>query len=132
MELIREINEDIKINNPDLLYNNYLKEFGNQDKEFFIVFGLDTQNKVIYREVVTIGGLNSTIIEPRGVFKKAIMMSCNSLILAHNHPSQELEPSKEDITTTKKLKQGGEILGIKILDHLIFNKETYKSFIDEI
>jgi len=132
MELIREINNNIKINDPGLVYKNYLKEFKNEDKEFFIVIGLDSENKAMYREVVSIGGLNSSIVEPRGVFKKAIMMSCNSLILAHNHPSGSLTPSTEDINITEKLKQGGVILGIKILDHLIFNYNGYKSVIKEV
>jgi DNA repair protein RadC len=131
MELIREINDGINANTPKVVYNNYLKEFGNQDKEFFIVLGLDTKNKIIYREIVTIGGLNSSIVEPRGVFKKAVLMSCNALILAHNHPSQDLEPSDEDLQVTKILKQGGEILGIKILDHLIFNAITFKSIMGD-
>jgi DNA repair protein RadC len=130
MELIREIEDNLKLNDPQIVYKNYLKEFENQDKEFFIVIGLDTHNKAIYREIVTIGGLNSSIVEPRGVFKKAIVMSCNSIILAHNHPSGNLEPSKEDIKITKILKQGADILGIKILDHLIFNKKGYNSIIE--
>jgi len=132
MELIREINEDIKINSPKIVYNKYLKEFGNQDKEFFIVVGLDSRNKAIYREVVSIGGLNSSIVEPIAVFKKAILMSCNSLILAHNHPSQDLTYSEEDLNVTRNLKRGGNILNIEVVDHLIFNKDAFNSIIDEV
>ena len=129
MELIREINDDIHINNAEMVYKNYLQEFGNQDREFFIVLGLDTRNKVIYREVASIGTLNSNLVSVREVFKKAIMMSSIGIILAHNHPSQDLEPSKEDIEVTKSLKEAGEILGIKVLDHIIVNKDNYKSII---
>jgi DNA repair protein RadC len=129
MELIREINDDIHINNAEMVYKNYLQEFGNQDREFFIVLGLDTRNKVIYREVASIGTLNSNLVSVREVFKKAIMMSSIGIILAHNHPSQDLEPSKEDIEVTKSLKEAGEILGIKVLDHIIINKDNYKSII---
>jgi DNA repair protein RadC len=125
--LIKEIKNPIPINNAECIYKNYLKKFGNQDREHFIVIGLDTKNKPLYREIVSIGTLNSTIIHPREVFKKAILMSSCSIIIAHNHPSQDLEPSQEDILVTKQLKQASEILGIKLLDHLIFNKENFKS-----
>lgn len=118
MLLIREINDNYIIKNAQDVYN-YLEEFKNEDREHFIVIGLDSKNKPIYREVVTMGLLNSTMIHPREVFKKAIVMSCNTIIIAHNHPSGDTEPSKEDLETTKELKEAGKILGIKVLDHII-------------
>ena len=119
MELIRELNDEISITSKEVLYNKYLKEFSNEDREYFIVIGLDSNNKALYREIVSIGGLNSSIVEPRMVFKKAIIMSCNSIIIAHNHPSGNLEPSFEDEQVTKKLIGIGNFLGIKVLDSLI-------------
>jgi len=119
MELIRELNDEISITSKEVLYNKYLKEFSNEDREYFIVIGLDSNNKALYREIVSIGGLNSSIVEPRMVFKKAIIMSCNSIIIAHNHPSGNLEPSFEDEQVTKKLIDIGNFLGIKVLDSLI-------------
>lgn len=130
MEMIREI-EGKPIEKASDVFN-YLEEFKNQDREFFIVIGLDTKNRPCYREINTIGTLNSSLIHPREVFKKAIIMSCNSIIIAHNHPSGDTEPSDEDIRVTKQLKDASEIIGIKLLDHVIIGKDNYKSIIDEV
>lgn len=132
MNLIREINEGITINNKEDSLK-YIEEFKNQDREHFIVLGLDTRNKVIYREIVSIGGLNYCSIHPREVFKKAILCSANSIIIAHNHPSGDLNPSKEDKLITKNIKKAGELLNIKLIDSLIIgnNKEDVKSIIQE-
>lgn len=127
MEIIREI-EGEPITNASEAYN-YLEEFKNQDREHFIVIGLDTKNKPCYREIVSIGTLNASIIHPREVFKKAIMMSCNTILIAHNHPSGSLEASQEDEEITERLKQAGDILTIKVLDHIIIGKDGFKSII---
>lgn len=131
MKIIRELTGDYTINNAKDVYK-YLEEFKNQDREHFIVIGLDSKNKPCYREIVHIGTLNKTVIHPREVFKKAIMMSSNSLIIAHNHPSGDTVPSQEDIKVTNDLKKCGEILQINLLDHIIIGKDSYKSIIDEV
>lgn len=130
MELIREIDNSTKITSyKDVV--NYLDEFKNQDREMLIVLGLDTRNKPVYREIVSVGTLNSTLIHPREVFKKAIIMSCNSIVVAHNHPSGDPEPSDDDKEITRQLKQAGEILDIKLLDHVIIGKDEPFSFNEE-
>jgi len=118
MELVREINDEVALSNPRIVIK-YLEEFRNQDREMFIVIGLDTKNKPVYREISSIGTLNSSLIHPREVFKKAIMMSASSIIIAHNHPSGSVEPSEEDIKVTKILVDAGRIIGIGVLDHII-------------
>jgi len=127
MKLIREINEDYKINslNDNL---RYLKEFQQEDREYFIVLGLDTQNKVLYRDVVSIGTLNSALIHPREVFKNAIIKSVNSIIIAHNHPSNSKQASDEDIQVLNQLLRAGDILGIKILDAIIIINDELISY----
>jgi len=130
MELVREINDN-PIKNP-MDVNKYLEEFKNEDREHFIVIGLDTKNKPCYREITALGTLNSTLVHPREVFKKAIIMSCNTIIIAHNHPSGDLKPSSEDLEVTKKLKQAGDLLGIKLLDHIIVSNKGFKSIIGEV
>ena len=132
MELIREINDKYKIKDATSVYEKYLKEFGNEDREYFIVIGLDTKNKAIYREVVGIGTLNSCLVSPVTTFKKAIMMSCNAIIIAHNHPSQDLTPSEEDKQIYKELQKAGEILEIKVLDSIIFGKDESLSLNEEV
>jgi len=125
MEIVREITGD-KISSPQDVYK-YLEEFKNQDREHLIVIGLDSNNSPCYREIVAIGTLNSTLFHPREIFKKAIIMSANSIIVAHNHPSGNLEPSEEDLRVSKRLNECGELLGIKVLDNLAISSKGYKS-----
>ena len=124
MKLIKEQKAEYVIKCANDVYR-YLKEFKNEDREYFIVLGLNTKNKVLYREIVHIGTLNGSIIHPRETFKKAIIMSCNSIIIAHNHPSGDTAPSEEDIKITKTMKKAGELLQIKVLDHIIIGDEYY-------
>ena len=97
------------------------------DKEHLVVLHLDSKNKIIKDEVISIGTLNSSLVHPREVFKEAIKSSANSIILVHNHPSGDVEPSEEDILTTKKLKESGEVVGIKLLDHIIIGNGKWKN-----
>jgi len=97
------------------------------DKEHFKVITLSTKNHVIGIEEVSIGSLNSSIVHPREVFKRAVEKSAASVILIHNHPSGDPEPSKEDIQVTNRLVKAGEILGIEVLDHIIIGEGRYKS-----
>jgi len=128
MEIIREIKNAPSLNQAEQVYN-YLDEFKNQDREMFIVIGLDTKNKPCYREIAHIGVLNAVQIGMKEVFKKAILMSCNSIIVAHNHPSNKLEPSDDDLRITEQIKNAGKIIGIELLDHLIITDKAYKSII---
>lgn len=89
------------------------------DRENFVVLLLDTKNKVIGINTVSIGTLNSSLVHPREVFKPAILASAAALILAHNHPSGDPKPSREDIEVTKRLIEAGGLLGIQVLDHII-------------
>lgn len=91
------------------------------DKEAFVVAFLNTKNRVIDHEVVSVGTINSSIVHPREVFRNAIINKANAVILCHNHPSGDLTPSTEDINITRRLKETGKLLGIQVLDHLIIN-----------
>ena len=104
------------------------EKLSNNKKEHFMVLHLDTKNKIIKDEIISIGTLNASIIHPREVFKSAIKESANSIILVHNHPSGDSEPSVEDKEITEKLMEAGEILNIKVLDHVIIGKDNYHSF----
>ena len=98
------------------------------DKEHFMIIHLDSKNKIIKDEVISIGTLNASIIHPREVFKSAIRESANSIILVHNHPSGDPTPSKEDEKITKTLNEAGNLLDIEVLDHVIIGKNVYYSF----
>lgn len=98
-----------------------------REKEHFIAIHLNTRSKVKQVEVVSIGIVNSAIVHPREVFRRAIIEASSQLIIAHNHPSGDCSPSDEDITITKRLKTSGEIIGINLLDHIVFSTGSYYS-----
>ena len=99
-------------------------------QEHFMILLLDSKNRIVKDEVISIGTLNASIIHPREVFKSAIRESANSIILVHNHPSGDPEPSAEDEQITEKLFEAGELLRIKVLDHVIIGKDNYHSFVE--
>ena len=100
----------------------------NVDREHFFAISIDTKGKPVGVEVVSIGTLNSTIVEVREVFKHAILCCASGIILAHNHPSGDPIPSKNDKQVTNRLREAGKILGIGVLDHVIIgDKDTYFS-----
>ena len=126
MKIMREIITDYRILSSDNALK-YLKEFVDEDREYLVVLGLNTKNQPVYREIIAIGTLNSCILHPREVFKKAIMMSCKSIIMAHNHPSGCSKSSIEDQDIYEQLSKGGDILGIKLIDSIIITKNGYYS-----
>jgi DNA repair protein RadC len=100
-------------------------------QEYFLCISLNGANEVIGQRVVTIGLLNSSQVHPREVFVDAIADRAAAIILAHNHPSGNLKPSVEDITTTTQLIESGNILGISVFDHIIITKKGFLSFREE-
>ncbi len=105
-----------------------LSEYRTAKKEHFFVFYLDSRNQEIKCEVVSVGILNSSLVHPREVFEPAVKHLACQIIVAHNHPSGCLEPSKDDLEITQRLIKAGEILGIELLDHVIIAKNGYFSF----
>jgi DNA repair protein RadC len=99
-----------------------------RDKEHFIAIGLDARNKIKYAEVVSIGTANASLVHPREVFRRAIIYGVTSLIIGHNHPSGDTDPSDADLTVTNRLKDAGQLLGISLLDHVIVATSGYYSF----
>ena len=127
---------NVKVHNPEAVAEVFRKVLINEDeidqqKEHFWSMGVNTKNRVLYLELVSLGCLTESVVHPREVFKSAIIKSAANLIFCHNHPSGEPEPSLPDITLTNNLKKGGEILGIKILDHIIIGNDTIFSFNSE-
>ena len=98
---------------------DYLENVGGLAQEAFVVITLNTKNKVLGKHLISIGTLNSSLVHPREVFRVGIMDNANAMILAHNHPSGDPTPSAEDIKVTRQLVGAGEIMGIKVLDHVI-------------
>ncbi len=104
-----------------------MKDLRDSKKEHFVIFYLDTQNQIIKREIISVGTLNESLIHPREVFEPAVRYSTAQIIMAHNHPSGNLEPSPEDIVVSKRLIDAGNLLGIEVLDHIIVTKDRFKS-----
>lgn len=115
------------IKNPSDIACHYMEKLKDLKKEHFIAVFLDSKNKIIKDEVISIGTLNSSLVHPREVFKEAIRNSANSIILVHNHPSGSVEASDEDYRVNKVLIEVGELVGIKVLDHLIIGDEEWES-----
>ena len=100
-------------------------------KENFVVLYLDARNKLIYKETVSIGSLNANLVHPREVFEPAVRYLAAQIVLAHNHPSGDPEPSEDDLEITKRLVESGKILGIEVIDHIIITKTGFISFKDK-
>lgn len=96
-------------------------------QEHFVCLFLNTKNHVLHKQTIFIGSLNASIVHPREVFKEAFRRSAASIICAHNHPSGDPTPSKEDIEVTKRLVECGRMIGIEVLDHLIIGDQNFIS-----
>jgi DNA repair protein RadC len=105
-----------------------LEDKVDQEKEHFYVMHLDIRSRVKLVELVSIGTLTASLVHPRETFRRAVMQGSHSIIVAHNHPSGEVEPSDEDTKTTKLLHEAGNILGIHLIDHVIFTNDKFFSF----
>ncbi len=123
--------EKIKISSPSDAAVVMMEEMRYYKKEYFKIILLDTKNNIKKVSEISVGSLNSSIVHPREVFSEAVVNQASSIILVHNHPSGESEPSHEDITLTNRLDECGKLLGIKVLDHIIIGDGVFYSFKEE-
>jgi len=121
-------NNKVTIKSPVEVSMLLMEEMRHLKKEIFKIILLNTKNHIIKYLNVSVGSLNSSIVHPREVFSEAVKAGCSGMLLAHNHPSGDPEPSREDIETTQRLVNAGNILGIKVLDHVIIGDGRYISF----
>jgi DNA repair protein RadC len=119
-------NFDIK--DPEAVVKAVRASIKDKAKEHFKLILLNPRNKIIGISTISIGTLNASLVHPREVFKDAIIHSAASVVLAHNHPSGDPEPSEDDLKITKKLVDSGKMLGIEVLDHIIIAKNDFCSF----
>ncbi len=113
------------------LVNDFIEGIEFLDKEVFVGIYLNTKNEPTAFEKISTGSLNATIVHPREVFKTAILTNSNSMIFLHNHPSGDPTPSLEDKNITERLKEAGELLGIRVLDHIVIGNGKHYSFKEE-
>lgn len=122
--------DKVKITHPSDVADLMMSSMKDLDQEHFVVLLLNSKNIVIKQSWIFKGTLNSSIIHPREVFNIAIRESSNAIIIVHNHPSGDVTPSREDITTTLRLKECGAILGIDVLDHIIIGDNQFTSLVE--
>ena len=102
-------------------------EMAGLDREHFVSLHLDVKNRLVSRELVSVGHLTAALVHPREVFKAAILANAATVAFAHNHPSGDPEPSREDQELTRRLVKAGEILGIQVLDHVVIARHGHVS-----
>lgn len=116
------------ITTPEILFDQIKNKVTNYFKEHFFVCSLDTRNNLIAIDEISVGTLTASLVHPREAFEMAIRRHAAHIIIAHNHPSGETEPSEDDLKITKRLVDAGKVMGIEVLDHLIITKTSYLSF----
>ena len=120
--------KNFNIKDPESVVKAIRASIKDKAKEHFKLILLNPRNKIIGISTISIGTLNASLVHPREVFKDAIMHSAASVVLAHNHPSGDPEPSEDDLKITKKLVESGKILGIEVIDHIIIGKNNFCSY----
>ena len=123
--------QSVTIKSPKSLYEHYHSLFDNQVRERFVVFWLNSANKVVGFEIISEGLLNSSLCHPREIFRGAIVATAASIIIAHNHPSGNSEPSDEDVRVTRQIVEAGKIVGIPVHDHVIFITDDFNSLAEQ-
>ena len=128
---IEEALEKPKISSSRSVFDLMQPIIGELEHEEFWIIYLNNANKILLKTQLSKGGITGTLVDSRLVFKRALELAATSIILCHNHPSGTLKPSSSDISLTKKVKNAGDVLEIKVLDHLIITQKNYFSFADE-
>ena len=119
--------KEIRIRTPKDIFYLVRKEVLNKDQEYLFLISLDTRNKLISKDIISKGTLNETLIHPREIFKKALTKNACSIILVHNHPSNDPTPSEEDIKVTKRIFRAGVEMGIPLTDHVVVTSTDFLS-----
>lgn len=128
VKLVREksmLYKGRRVRSPRDAYELIRDFLGDVDREHFIILCMDTKNQPACIQIVYIGSMNANIVHPREVLKPAILSNATSILIAHNHPSNDTTASKEDVEVTKRLMEAGDIVGIDVLDYLILCEDGF-------
>lgn len=123
----REIHYDKPITNPEQAINAIIQEMQDLDREMLMTLNLDIKNRVINAHIVSIGGINKSLVDPKSVFKAALLSNASRLLMVHNHPSGDCTPSYEDYETTERIKAGCLYFDMRLIDHIVIGKDKYYS-----
>lgn len=135
MQLVKEsrVLFDAKVSSPAVVAKMIKQMTDGSDRELVYVVSVDSKNKPIATELVSMGGVNSSIIDVGNIFKHALLSNAAGVIIAHNHPSGDVTPSVEDIRVTKRIEEAGKLLNLPLLDHVIvgdMETDVYYSFLE--
>lgn len=119
--------QDEAVKGPEDAAGLLSRYIGPADREHFVMVGLDTKNQPTVLHTVAMGTLNACLVHPREVFKVALLHNCNAIIVGHNHPSGDPEPSLEDVAITQRLAEAGSILGVEVMDSLVIGDGRHVS-----
>ena len=119
------------LNHPDTIAHYYMERLRHEEQELMICMMLDSGMHLLGDPVLSIGTVNSALITPREIYKEALRYHAVSVILIHNHPSGNPYPSQEDILITEKISKAGELIGIRLVDHIIIGDQRYISFMEQ-
>jgi DNA repair protein RadC len=131
LEIERKRIEKNAITNPEEIVRYIRPEIEDYSKENFFVISFDVRNRVIGMDKISKGTLSASLVHPRETFESAIRRHAAQIIVAHNHPSGDPEPSEDDVRITKRLYEAGKIMGIELMDHIVITKEKYCSLKDK-
>lgn len=123
--------KDMQVTSSEAIGEYLISEFKGKEQENFILICLDTKNNIIKKKTLYTGGLSSCIVEPRDIFREAIKCNSARIIVAHNHPSGNPEPSQVDFATIRRIEESGELMGIDLLDHIIVGDNRFVSMREE-
>lgn len=127
----KEVDSRFTIRSPKDVASLLMPDMCYLQQEHFVSIYLNVKNQILHKQTIFIGSLNSSIVHPREIFKEAVKRSAASIILSHNHPSGNPNPSPEDIEVTKRLQEAGFIIGIEVIDHVIIGDHQYISLKEE-
>ena len=127
-EVSRPIESFTRFTSASQVFEHLNYEFRDRRKEYFMALLLDGKNRIIKRAQISEGSLNQSIVHPREVFNVAVRESAAAMILLHNHPTGDPTPSPEDLEVTRRLCEAGQLMGIKVLDHIIIGDDAFYSF----
>lgn len=122
------IDEAVSFTNPEDIMNYYVEDLRHKEQEQIRIMLLNTKGVLIRDVLISQGTVNSSVVSPREIFLEALKYHAVNFILVHNHPSGDPTPSREDIALTLKIKNAGEIIGIRLLDHVVIGDNAYISF----
>lgn len=115
----------IHTSSPRTVADFLISELGHQCSEHFVVLMVNNKNMIVKYDIISKGTVSETIVHPREVFRSAVKPLASGIIIAHNHPSGNVQPSKNDVDTTKRIHEAGKIMGIELLDHIIVGFDTH-------